>query len=137
MSDRQPPIHLTRQGKKTHMNKFTRSIIILGSIASVLLPQLAFSQSREVTCGNTTYARIRTQNFYVNICGNARPTQYVGTSKGGQAIVLPLSSSARGKFVAVNGNVRYTLTPSFLTVTQGGKTIVKERVTEWAADGMD
>jgi hypothetical protein len=107
----------------TASNKITRSIAILGSIASILLP---------VVCGNTTYARVRTRNFYVNICGNSsHPTQYVGTSKGGQAIVLPLSSRANGRFVAVNGNVRYILTPSSLTVTQGGRTIVNERVTQW------
>jgi hypothetical protein len=116
----------------TASNKITRSIAILGSIASILLPQLTFAQSREVVCGNTTYARVRTRNFYVNICGNSsHPTQYVGTSKGGQAIVLPLSSRANGRFVAVNGNVRYILTPSSLTVTQGGRTIVNERVTQW------
>jgi hypothetical protein len=113
-------------------NKFTRSIVIFSSIAALLSPQLAFAQSREVTCGNTTYARVRTRNFYINICGNpSYPTQYVGTSKGGQAIVLPLSSRANGRFVATNGNVRYVLTPSSLTVTQGGRTIVKEKVTEW------
>jgi hypothetical protein len=115
-----------------NMNKLTRSIVLVGSIAALLSPQIALSQSREVVCGNTTYARVRTRNFYVNICGNPSfPTQYVGTSKGGQAIVLPLSSRANGRFVANNGNVRYILTPSFLTVTQGGRTIVKERVTQW------
>jgi hypothetical protein len=74
-----------------------KSIFISSVIACALLPQLALAQSREVVCGNTTYARVKTRNFYVNICGNSsRPTQYVGTSNGGQAIVLPLSSSSGG-----------------------------------------
>jgi hypothetical protein len=115
------------------LKQVARSIVISSAIAFSLLPQLAFAQSREVVCGNTTYARVKTRNFYVNICGDSsRPTQYVGTSNGGQAIVLPLSSSSRGRYVAVNGNVRYILTPSMLIVTQGGRTIVKERVTSWS-----
>jgi hypothetical protein len=114
------------------LKQVARSILIGSSIVSILLPQLALAQSREVTCGNTTYARVKTRNFYVNICGNSsRPTQYVGTSNGGQAIVLPLTSYAGERYVAVNGNVRYVLTPSMLIVTQGGRTIVKERVTSW------
>jgi hypothetical protein len=114
-------------------NKFTRSIILGSAIASSLLPQLVFAQSREVICLDVTYARVKTRNFYVNICGNSsRPSQYVGTSNGGQAIVLPLSSYSGGGYVAVNGNVRYILTPSSLIVTQGGRTIVKERVVSWS-----
>jgi hypothetical protein len=114
------------------LNKFTQTTVMISAIAVALLPQLALAQSREVVCGNTTYARVKTRNLYVNICGNSsRPTQYVGTSNGGQAIVIPLSSSSGGRYVAVNGNVRYVLTPSMLIVTQGGRTIVKERVVSW------
>jgi hypothetical protein len=100
---------------------------------SFVMPQLTLAQSREVVCGNTTYARVRTRNFYVNICGNSsHPTQYVGTSKGGQAIVLPLASDGDGRYVAVNGSVRYVLTNKFLTVTRNGRIIVREKVTSWS-----
>jgi hypothetical protein len=113
------------------MNLFLR--IICGCmLASFMLPQPTMAQSREVVCGNTTYARVGIRNFYANICGNAsHPTQYVGTSKGGQAIVLPLSSYSDGGYVAVNGNVRYVLTNSYLTVAQNGRTIVREKITSW------
>jgi hypothetical protein len=115
------------------LNQVARSIVISSAIASSLLPQLAFAQSREVVCLGTTYARVKTRNFYVNICGNSsRPTQYVGTSNGGQAIVLPLSSNSRERYVAVNGNIRYVLTPSSLIVTKSGRTIVNERVVSWS-----
>jgi hypothetical protein len=114
------------------MNRLVQFIAVLNLSTLTLLPDFAFAQSREVICGDTTYARVRTRNFYVNICGNSsHPTQYVGTSKSGQAIVLPLSSYRNGRFVAANGNTRYILTRESLTVTQGGRRIMNERVTQW------
>jgi hypothetical protein len=109
---------------------------IITVIGSVVFLDTGSARSQEVICNpvaSKTYKRVKTRSFYVNICGDSsRPTQYVGTSNGGQAIVLPLSSYNNSRYVAVNGNVRYVLTSSFLTVTQGGRVIVKERVTSWS-----
>jgi hypothetical protein len=96
--------------------------------------RLALHQRREVVCGNgsTTYARAETKDYYVNICGDSNgPNLYVGAGKTGQAIVLPLKSHGSGKYIAVSGTIRYTLTSSYLTVTNRGKTILKQKVISW------
>jgi hypothetical protein len=96
--------------------------------------KLALHQNREVVCGNgnTTYVRAETRRYHVNICGNSEgPNLYVGSGKTGQAIVLPLKSYSNGKYVAVSGTIRYILTSSYLTVTQNGRTILKEKVISW------
>lgn len=112
------------------------TVTVITMIGSVFFLDTGSVQSQEVICNpvaSKTYKRIKTRSFYVNICGDSsRPTQYVGTSNGGQAIVLPLSSYNNGRYVAVNGNVRYALTSQFLTVTRGSKVIVKERVLSWS-----
>jgi hypothetical protein len=98
------------------------------------LPRLALTQSNEVTCGQglTTYAKAETKGYYVNICGDSNgPNRYLGAGKSGQAIVLPLQSYSSGKYTAVSGNIRYTLTSSYLTVTQGRRTILKQQVISW------
>jgi hypothetical protein len=98
------------------------------------LPRVALSQSNEVICGNgsTTYAKAETKGYYVNICGDSNgPNRYLGAGKSGQAIVLPLQSYSSGKYTAVSGNIRYTLTSSYLTVTQGRRTILKQQVISW------
>jgi hypothetical protein len=93
---------------------------------------VALNQSREVSCGGTTYVRAETKGFYVNICGTSNGgKQWVGSGKGGQALVIPLKSSSGGKYVAVSGTIRYTLTSSSLVVTQKGRTIVNQRVISW------
>lgn len=99
-------------------------------------------QSTEVICGNgsITFARIQTKGYYVNICGNANgPNTYLGAGKSGQAIVLPLESYSTGKFIAVSGNIRYIVTPNYLTVTQSGRTILKQRVisSNWNPDQQE
>jgi hypothetical protein len=94
--------------------------------------KVSLSQSNEVVCGGTTYVRAETKGFYVNICGNSSGgKQWVGSGKGGQALVIPLKSSSGGKYVAVSGTVRYTLTSSALVVTQNGRTIVNQEVISW------
>lgn len=96
--------------------------------------KLALYQSNEVTCGQnlTTYARAETKGYYVNICGNASgPDRYLGSGKSGQAIVLPLQSYSSGKYTAASGNIRYILTSNYLTVTQSGRTILKQRIISW------
>jgi hypothetical protein len=135
--------------QKHHMKTIT---ILLSSIITIAFPvvclasidtnqqsissnaKLALDQSREVICGNgsTTYARAETKKYYVNICGNSsEPNLYLGAGKSGQAIVLPLKSHSNGKYVATSGAIRYTLTSSYLTVTQNGRTLLKERVISW------
>jgi hypothetical protein len=94
------------------------------------LPRLALSQNTEVICGNgsTTYARAETKGYYVNICGDSDgPNRYLGAGKSGQAIVLPLQSHSTDKYTAVSGNIRYTLTPNYLT----GRTLLKQKVINW------
>ena len=96
--------------------------------------KLALHQSNEVTCGQglTTYARAETKGYYVNICGDASgPNRYLGAGKSGQAIVLPLQSYSSGKYTAASGNIRYILTSDYLTVTQNGRTILKQRIIYW------
>jgi hypothetical protein len=96
--------------------------------------KLALHQSTEVICGNgsTTYARAETKGYYVNICGDSSgPNRYLGAGKSGQAIVLPLQNYSPGKYVAASGNIRYTLTSNYLTVTQSGRTILKQKVIYW------
>jgi hypothetical protein len=98
------------------------------------LPRLALAQSTEVICGNgsTTYARAETKGYYVNICGDSDgPNRYLGAGKSGQAIVLPLQSHSTNKYIAVSGNIRYILTPNYLTVAQSGRTILKQKVINW------
>jgi hypothetical protein len=96
--------------------------------------KLTLYQSTEVTCGQglTTFARAETKGYYVNICGDASgPNRYLGAGKSGQAIVLPLQSYSPGKYVAASGNIRYILTSDHLTVTQNGRTILKQRIINW------
>ena len=93
---------------------------------------LALSGSNEVSCGGKTYVRAETKGFYVNICGDDnKPTRYVGSGKGGQALILHLKSYDSGKYVAVSGTIRYTLTSEYLKVTQNGRTIVNQKVISW------
>ncbi len=98
------------------------------------LPRLALSQNTEVICGNgsTTYARAETKGYYVNICGDSDgPNRYLGAGKSGQVIVLPLKSHSADKYTAASGNIRYIVTPNYLTVTQSGRTILKQKVISW------
>lgn len=96
--------------------------------------KLALHQSTEVICGQgvVTYARAETKGYYINICGDSNgPNRYLGAGKSGQAIVLPLQSYSPGKYIAASGNIRYTLTSNYLTVTQRGRTILKQRIINW------
>ena len=56
------------------------------------------------------------------------PTYYGRSKKTGSNISLPVQSESNGRYVAVNGNVRYILTPSELIVTEGGKVILRQSV---------
>lgn len=88
--------------------------------------------SNEVVCNDTTHVRAETKGYYVNICGTpSQPNRYVGSSKTGQAIILPLKTYSPGKYIAVSGNITYILTPDYLTVTKSGRTILKQRIISW------
>ncbi|AKG23550.1 hypothetical protein [Calothrix sp. 336/3] len=80
--------------------------------------------------GGSVFQASETRNFYVYICGGDLPNTYVGVAKNRNTggIVLPIRSYNNSRFVAVNRNVRYTLTRSELIVTQNGKVIVRERI---------
>ncbi|HAA32217.1 MAG TPA: hypothetical protein DCE56_36610 [Cyanobacteria bacterium UBA8553] len=82
--------------------------------------------------GGSMFVRAETRSFLVYICGGDNPNTYVGVAKNGTTggITLPLRSYSRDRFVAVNGNTRYTLTRSELIVTRQGRTILRERA-QW------
>lgn len=81
--------------------------------------------------GGSQFVSAETKNFLVYICGGDNPNTYVGVAKnGGNGITLPLQSYTRDRFVAVNGDTRYTLTRTELVVTQKGKVIARERA-QW------
>jgi hypothetical protein len=75
-----------------------------------------------------------TASFNIYICGQNRPTQYVGVAKNnGSSIRLNLSSSSRGKYVARNGTTAYTVTRKSLTITQNGRVLQTQplQVSQW------
>jgi hypothetical protein len=96
--------------------------------------RLALNQNREVICGSgsTTYVRAETTRYHINICGDSNsPKLYVGSSKTGQAIVLPLKSYSSGQYIATSGDIKYTLNSRYLTVTQSGRIIRREAILSW------
>ncbi len=85
-----------------------------------------------------------TSNFYIEICGSKdTPLSYYGFKKNSSnsrsEIVLDLQSytfnnkvtSQNERFIAVNGDTRYTLTPNSLIVKQGDKILVNEKVVKY------
>ncbi|MFH7031097.1 MAG: hypothetical protein ACHBN1_38605 [Heteroscytonema crispum UTEX LB 1556] len=82
-----------------------------------------------------------TPNFHIEICGSKdKPLSYYGIEKSSHnsrhEIVLDLQSyrfnnkvvSQNERFIAVNGDTQYVLTRKFLTVKQGNKILLKEKV---------
>ncbi len=78
--------------------------------------------------GGSQFVAAETKNFLVYICGGDLPNTYVGVAKDGTTgrITLPLQSYENDQFVAVNGDIRYTLTRNELIVTQNGREIARE-----------
>ncbi len=75
-----------------------------------------------------------TDSFNIYICGQNRPTQYVGVAKDtGSSIRLNLASSSKGKYVAKNGTTAYTVTRNSLKITQNGRVLQTQplRVSQW------
>lgn len=90
------------------------------------------SQGRGCRNRESTFVTAETANFIVSICGGDFPGTYVGESKNGTGrIRLPLQRYQRDRFVASNGDTRYTLTPNELRVTENGRTIVREPILRW------
>ncbi len=77
---------------------------------------------------SSQFVAAETKNFLVYICGGDLPNTYVGVAKDGTTgrVTLPLQSYENDQFVAVNGNIRYTLTRNELIVTQNGREIARE-----------
>jgi hypothetical protein len=75
-----------------------------------------------------------TDSFNIYICGQNRPTQYVGIAKdNGAAIRLNLALASKGKYTARNGSTAYTVTRNSLTITQNGRILQTQplRVSQW------
>jgi hypothetical protein len=75
-----------------------------------------------------------TDSFNIYICGQNRPTQYVGVAKdNGASIRLNLASAGKGKYVAKNGATAYTVTRNSLKITQNGRVLQTQplRVSQW------
>jgi hypothetical protein len=76
-----------------------------------------------------------TDSFNIYICGQNRPTQYVGVAKdNGASIRLNLASASKGKYVAKNGTTAYTVTRNSLKITQNGRVLQTQplRVSQWS-----
>lgn len=103
------------------------------NINSVKANSIEIAQAASVceSSGGSQFVSAETKNYLVYICGGDNPNTYVGMAKnGGNSISLPLQTSTRDRFVAVNGDTRYTLTRTELIVTQNGRVIARERA-QW------
>jgi hypothetical protein len=88
--------------------------------------------SRRCRNRESTFVTAETANYVITICGGDLPGTYIGESKNGSGrIRLPLQSYGRDRFVAVNGDTRYVLTPNELRVTQNGRIILRETIRNW------
>lgn len=80
------------------------------------------------------FVEAETDQFKLYICGGDLPHSYVGIAKSnGSQIRLPLTNfDPQGtEFIAYNGDVLYTLTPTNLKVTQGSKILVDQVIRRW------
>lgn len=87
-------------------------------------------------CPRNTYTLRygETRNYYVWICATEGGNLYYvaqGKNRNRGGITLRIRNYNRNRFVAVNGNTRYVVTPSRLVVTQGDRTILSERILQW------
>lgn len=74
-----------------------------------------------------------TKNYRIYICQSNETgvRTYVGVEKGNEAnsnVSLPLESAENDTYVAVNGDVTYTINSEELVVTQNGEVIGREEV---------
>jgi hypothetical protein len=97
------------------------------------------SKTREIVASNCPdrsqqFVAGETDSFNIYICGQNRPTQYVGIAKDtGSSISLNLASSSNGKYVARNGSTFYTVTRNSLKITQNGRLLQTQpfRASQW------
>jgi hypothetical protein len=97
------------------------------------------SQPTEIVASNCPdrsqqFVAGETDSFNIYICGQNRPTQYVGIAKDtGSSISLNLASSSNGKYVARNGSTFYTVTRNSLKITQNGRLLQTQpfRASQW------
>lgn len=87
---------------------------------------------------NNTFAKAETKSFFIYICGNSNPSNYVSiTRKTNIKINLPLQQKLNqnglkaSRYIATNGNIRFILTDKVLRVSRKGQNIVKEKVLGW------
>jgi hypothetical protein len=85
--------------------------------------------------GGSAIALYTTENFYIYICQGGtgrrdwRELDYYGVNRNRPNESLRLRAIiGQVGYYAVNGPTRYNINGSFLTVTQNGKTLLKERV---------
>lgn len=88
--------------------------------------------------GENIFGEAETKSFIVYICGSNLPTNYIAiTRSGNRRIAVPLSSydskeePQANQYIAVNGDIRYVLTPKVLRISDNGQTIIKEKVLRW------
>jgi hypothetical protein len=90
------------------------------------IPQSGGCPSRQIQ-----FFQAETQNYIVYICGETAkyPDTYTGVAKNGrEKITLPLLRAQPNFFAAVNDNITYTLNSNYLTIFQGEKPILQQRV---------
>lgn len=87
--------------------------------------------------GKTTFARAKTKNFFIYICGNENPSSYLSvTRKSNRIVNLPLTKfdqngAKANRYIATNGNISFVLTNKVLRVSRSGRNVVKEKVLKW------
>ncbi|GFE70074.1 hypothetical protein [Chroococcus sp. FPU101] len=114
------------------LNLYNTNAVALSNLSSTRETSLIAQKSVcPPSSGGSEFVTAETANFYIYICGGDLPNTYFGVAKNSKTggIILPLQSYSKDQFVAVNGNVRYTLTRHQLIVTRQGKVILKEKAT--------
>lgn len=77
--------------------------------------------------------KFETENYQIYICRNNETGMrtYVGMEKGNETksnVTVPIESFDNETFVAVNGDITYTINSEELVVTQNGEVIGREKV---------
>jgi len=116
------------------------TVAACGAVAlatNTLNPTSAFAQdysSNYQTSGcpgdnDSQFVHAKTKSFEVYICGGDLPHTYVGIdNNSGNTITLPLQETGDNQtFLAVNGYYRYILTHNWLTVTENGRVVLRQR----------
>lgn len=117
---------ITKRGRVIHREEVITAVKANGQSLAKGCPE-----------GKNTFARAKTKNFLIYICGNENPSSYVSvTRKSNQRVNLPLKKSNQNdlkvnRYIATNGNIRFILTNKVLRVSRGGRNVVKEKVLKW------